>query len=201
MSNNSTSSDIYSTENPNYAVHIMCVLPEYFNLCFLSCGLYGMYQGIEISHPLYAVLYLNMIVPLITSILDIVVFFFVSTYNYILFSNIMIALASVFHCSSWCVTSALRFVYIIYGNWFNNLIQSQKLQCTGAVVMTCVLTVGLFLPSLALIISYGKLNFSFSFNKLYFGWVYLILAADCKCWSWQCLDKETEKSKRGLLIL
>jgi hypothetical protein len=139
-----------------------------------------MYQGIEIAHPLYAVLYLNMIVPLISSILDIAVFFFVSTYNYVLFSNIMIAFASVFHCSSWCVTSVLRFIYIIYGNWFNNWIQSQKLQCTVAVVVTCVLTVGFFLPSLALIISYGKLPFSLSLNKTYLGWVYLILAADCK---------------------
>ncbi len=156
MNNNSASSDIYSTEDPIYALQILCIVPEYFNLVFLFCCLFGMYQGIEIAHPLYTVLFLNMVIPLISSILDIAVFFFISTFNYVLFSNIMIVITLVFHCSSWCVTSALRFVYIIYGNWLNNFIPSQKLQCALAVVMTSVLTSILFLPPLALIISYGK---------------------------------------------
>jgi hypothetical protein len=153
---NSTSSNNFNTDNPIYVLQIFCVLPELFNLIFLSCGLYGMYQGIEISHPLYAVLFLNLIAPLLTTMLDIIAFFFASTASYIILSNIMNTLSLLFHCTSWCVTSVLRFIYIIYGDWFNNLIWSQKLQCTAAVVMTLTLTAILSIPSFVVLIFYGK---------------------------------------------
>ena len=156
MVNNSTSSDSYIIDNPIYILQVCCVLPEYFNLFFLSCGLYGMYQGIEIAHPLYAVLFLNLIVPLISSILDISVFFFISTNKYIKFANVMNSISLFFHCTSWCVTSVLRFVYILYGDWLNNWIPSQKLQCTVAVIMTCMLTVILSIPTFFVTISFGK---------------------------------------------
>ena len=156
MFNNSTYSDSYSTDNPTYILQIFCVMPEYINLFFLTCGLYGMYQGIEIAHPLYAVLFLNLIVPLISSLLDIAIFFFISTYKYIMFSNLMNGFSVFFHCTSWCVTSVLRFVYIIYGDWFNNWIPSQKHQCISAIIMTCALTAFLSIPTFSLAISYGK---------------------------------------------
>jgi len=153
---NSTSSDSYNTDNPIYALQILCVMPEYFNLFFLSCGLYGMYQGIDILHPLYAVLFLNLVASLLTTMLDITAFFFVLTVHYILFSNVINSLSLLFHCTSWCVTSVLRFVYIIYGDWFNNLIPSQKHQWTSAVIMTCALTAILSVPSFSVAIFYGK---------------------------------------------
>jgi hypothetical protein len=164
---NSTSSDSFNTDNTIYALQILCVMPEYFNLFFLSCGLYGMYQGIEISHPLYAVLFLNIVASLLTTMLSITTFFFVSTVNYILFSNIINCLSLLFHCASWFVTSVLRFVFIIYGDWFNNLIPSQKLQCTSAVIMTCALTAILSIPSFSVAILYGKFF-------LIFLWAYLL---------------------------
>ena len=155
MFNNSTSEG-FIFENPIFFLQICCVAPEYINLFFLSCGLYGMYQGIEITHPLYAVLFLNLTVALISSALDVIVFFFILTYKYVLFSNIMNALSIFFHCTSWCVTSVLRFIYIIYGDWFNNLIPNQRLQCASAIIMTCVLTAILTVPTFAILISYGK---------------------------------------------
>jgi hypothetical protein len=156
MLNNSTHSDIYNTDNPIYALRILCVMPEYFNLFFLPCGLYGMYQGIEISHPIYAVLFLNLFASLLTTMLDILAFFFVSTVHYILFLNVINSLSLLFHCTSWCVTSVLRYIYIIYGDWFNNLIPTPKLQCTAAVVMTFSLTAILSIPSFVVLIFYGK---------------------------------------------
>ena len=109
-----------------FIVQILCVLPEYINLFFLTCGLYGMYQGIEIGHPVYAVLFLNLIVSTMSTVLDIVVFFFISTNKYVLFSNLVNALSVFFHCTSWCVTSVLRFVYIIGGDCFHNFIPNQN---------------------------------------------------------------------------
>jgi len=156
MFHNSTSSDIYNNDNPIYILQIISVLPEYFNLFFLSCGIYGMYQGIEISHPLYAVLFQNLIVSLISTLLDIIVFWFISNYEYVIFANILNVCSLFFHCTSWCVTSGLRFVYIIYGDWFNNWIPNQKLQCSSAVILTCALTVIESLPTFAVLLSLGK---------------------------------------------
>ena len=156
MFHNSTSSDIYNNDNPIYILQIISVLPEYFNLFLLSCGIYGMYQGIEISHPLYAVLFQNLIVSLISTLLDIIVFWFISNYKYVIFANILNVFSLFFHCTSWCVTSGLRFVYIIYGDWFNNWIPNQKLQCSSAVILTCALTVIESLPTFAVLLSLGK---------------------------------------------
>jgi hypothetical protein len=151
-----SSAETSNNENFTYASQIFCVVPEYFNLFFLSCGLYGMYQGVEISHPLYAVLFLNLTVSLISTMLDIAAFFFISTATYVFFSNLMNNLSVFFHCTSWCMTSVLRFIYIIYGDWLNNFIPCQKLQCTLSVIMTFVLTTILSIPTFSIIISYGK---------------------------------------------
>jgi hypothetical protein len=160
MFNNSSSSDSSIIDNPIFIVQILCVLPEYINLFFLTCGLYGMYQGIEIGHPVYAVLFLNLIVSTMSTVLDIVVFFFMSTNKYVLFSNLVNALSVFFHCTSWCVTSVLRFVYIIGGDCFHNLIPNQKLQCASALMMTCLVAAFLTTPTFAVVISYGKQSFS-----------------------------------------
>jgi hypothetical protein len=159
MLNNSTSSDIPNIDNPIYVLQIISVLPEYLNLFLLSCGIYGMYQGIEISHPLYAVLFQNLIVALISTTLDIIVFWFISNYKYILFANIVNVFSLFFHCTSWCVTSGLRFVYIIYGDWFNNLIPNQKLQSSSVEIMTCSLTVIESLPTFGVLVSLGNITF------------------------------------------
>ncbi len=159
MLNSSIFTDNYGTDNPMYLLQTLYVVPEYFNLFILSCSLYGMYRGVEISHPLYAVLFLNLIIPLMTTILHVTVFFFISTARYVFISNPINCLSVFFHCTSWCVTSVLRFVYIIYGDCLNNFIPSQKLQCTSAVIITCGLTIILSIPSFSVAILYGKQQF------------------------------------------
>ena len=159
MFNSSISLVTNSSDNQIYVLQILCVVPEYFNFFFLSCALYGMYQGVEITHPLYAVLFLNLIVPLMATLFHITVFFFIPTATYVFISNPINCVCIFFHCTSWCVASLLRFVYIIYGDWFNNFIPSQKLQWISAVIMTSALTIILSVPSFSLAIVYGKQHF------------------------------------------
>jgi len=166
MTSNSTVLNSYDASDPSLILQIICVVPEYFNLFFLSCALYGMYQGIEIAHPLYAVLFLNLIIPLISTIFDIIVFFFISSVSYVKFSNAMNGLSLFFHCTSWCVTSLLRFVYIIYGDWFNNLVPTPKLQCTLAIILSLVMTSMQSIPPFAVAISFGKYNYFISQHLL-----------------------------------
>ncbi len=37
------------------------ILPDFANLLFLLTGIHGMNQGIEIGHPVYAVLFTNLV--------------------------------------------------------------------------------------------------------------------------------------------
>ena len=54
------------------------ILPESFNILVLTFGLLGMYNGVQIVHPLYAVLFTNLVVPLVSSTINISSFSFIS---------------------------------------------------------------------------------------------------------------------------
>ena len=51
------------------------VWPEFCNCLLLGIGLYEMYQGIEIGHPVYAILFSNLLVAFIFSFIGIFAFF------------------------------------------------------------------------------------------------------------------------------
>jgi hypothetical protein len=55
------------------------ILPECSNAVFLMAGIYGMFHGIEISHPLYAVLFLSLWVPFLATAAELAAFCFVSS--------------------------------------------------------------------------------------------------------------------------
>ena len=40
---------------------LILILPETLNLIFLISGVTGMYNGVEIQHPLYTVLFTNLV--------------------------------------------------------------------------------------------------------------------------------------------
>jgi len=48
-------------EHINPTLKLLLVLPDHANLILLLFAVYGMYQGIEIRHPLYSVLFMNLI--------------------------------------------------------------------------------------------------------------------------------------------
>ena len=58
------------------------ILPESFNTLVLTFGLLGMYNGVQIVHPLYAVLFANLLVPLVSSAINISSFNFISVEKY-----------------------------------------------------------------------------------------------------------------------
>ena len=82
-------------------MHVTLVIPELIYLFIFLLGIYGMYQGIEIQHPLYAVLFLNLLVPSTFTAVNIIAFPFISTEKYIKVSNLSSALCLYFHCTSW----------------------------------------------------------------------------------------------------
>jgi uncharacterized membrane protein len=61
--------DLYHNhfENENWIVIVQSamIVPDFFNCVVLLLGIYGMYHGIEIQHPLYAIMFLNLIIALL----------------------------------------------------------------------------------------------------------------------------------------
>ena len=64
------------------------IVPELINVTCFLLGIYGMYHGIEIQHPLYAILFFNLIVPLISSTVNLSVVGFSSFETYLKVSNL-----------------------------------------------------------------------------------------------------------------
>ena len=90
--------------NGNYSdmMLIVLVIPEYFYLIIFLLGIYGMFCGIEIMHPLYAVLYINLIVPTTLTVICIVFFPLIETpESYIKLSNLFSYVSVFFHCTTW----------------------------------------------------------------------------------------------------
>ena len=130
VSNNSLS---LSIEMP-----ILLVIPDYIIPIFLLIAVYGMYHGVEISHPLYSVLFLNLIFTLCASVINISAFQMLSTEKYILLTNLMSVMCIQFHCNCWCVTSLVRYIYIIHEKWIYEKIPKVKHQSIASISLTFV---------------------------------------------------------------
>ena len=153
-------SDIENEVNVStFYVEELLVVPECFNLLLLFLGVYGMYQGVEIQHPLYAILFADMIVPMISSLVNIVSFPFVPVLKYIVWSNLSTVICLFFHCTCWCVTSAIRYIYIVHENWLQRVVPNVNLQCWAAFISTIVLALCCTIPMFAYGSSVGK-NFN-----------------------------------------
>ena len=68
-------SNLTQVEGMNLVMEAFLVVPEFVNFILLTIGLLEMYQGIEIGHPIYAILFANLLVALSSSFLGIISFF------------------------------------------------------------------------------------------------------------------------------
>ena len=95
------------------------ISPGILNIIFLSIGLCQMYFGIEIAHPVYAVLFSNLLVTFLSTMLDVFVFPFITNLKYAVLVNGNNTTCLLFHCCCWCVLSVLRYLYIIKPKWLH----------------------------------------------------------------------------------
>jgi hypothetical protein len=92
---------------------------ELFNIILLLACTCLIYSGIEISHPVYAVLFCNLVIALISSFINSMIFPFVKNIDFINLVNGNSVACFLFHCSSWCILSVLRYLYIIHKSWID----------------------------------------------------------------------------------
>ena len=145
----------HTTNQPREEFNLPAVqlLPEIFNSILTIAGIIQMYHGIEISHPVYLVLFCNLVASLISSLIDLVAFPIteVTTFEMVLLANGVFYL--VFHSTCWEVVSILRYVYIVHPSWIGVKVPAEKNLCRmslafvfvqytfGVVSMLVVLTI------------------------------------------------------------
>ena len=134
------------------------VAPEYLNFVVLLLAVYGMYQGVEIQHPLFAVLFLNLITPLCFTAIDMIGFMMIPSSKYITLSNNNSLFCVYFHCTCWCLSSIIRYIYIVSPDWIHNLIPNTRTQCFATYIMAFVMSFLLSTPMYSYIMYLGKLH-------------------------------------------
>ena len=95
----------------------ICV--EINNSFFLLIGICQMYCGIEIRHPVYGILFGNLIIALASSLLNIFVFPYLSDFTYSTLVNGNNVTYFVFYLSCWLILSVLRYAYVIKPHWLH----------------------------------------------------------------------------------
>ena len=154
---NSTNSSLSMVEDASSLVQVFFVSPEIFNLLILVPTTYGFYQGIEIQHPLYAVLFFNLMISLANSIISIAGFVLLPFKYFVQHLNVMNILHLFFLCSNWCVTSVIRYIYILHENWLHTLIPSPKLRCYTAIGFSLAFALLQCAPIAAVVFPLGEL--------------------------------------------
>ncbi len=79
-----------------------------------------MYNGIDIEHPVFRVLFCNLIAAFFLSAVNLVAFPFNLEIKYSTIVTGTNASCLIFHCCCWFVVSLLRYLYIIHKDWLLN---------------------------------------------------------------------------------
>jgi hypothetical protein len=75
--------------------------PELLDLFLLALGIGGMHQGIEIGHPVYSLLFANLVFPFLVTIINISFFFFISLQGWLRLAPSLNYLCLMFHSTTW----------------------------------------------------------------------------------------------------
>jgi hypothetical protein len=136
-------------------VNVVLLLPEYANLLLFIVGIFGMFNGVEISHPIFSVLFTNVVIGLISTFSNIFGFIFLKFDHYIGYSNGCNGIFLSFHCSVWCITSILRYIYILHSDWIDEKFADQRKLSVISVASVFILVAILVLPPVAFAVSFG----------------------------------------------
>jgi hypothetical protein len=131
----------------NAAFQYTLISPEVISFCLLALSIAGMYRGIEIEHPLYFILFLNLIVTFFFTTTNIVIFVSMPFDRFVTLANASCGFSLLFHCSSWCLTSIIRYIYIVHPDLIDKITSSSKRQCLVAVLAAIVFVFCLCIPS------------------------------------------------------
>ena len=102
--------DLYFYWTPSKCILIL--MPELLALVLFSIAISIVYKGVEIDHPMYSVLYLDLVVPLIITVSIILTSMLVSIHNWKAVSSMLNMISLLYHHTSWAILSVLRFLLV-----------------------------------------------------------------------------------------
>ena len=138
QSYNSSSGGCFSDTSDIYT---FVLLPEFVSLAIFAVAIWMMYRGIEIDHPVFRILFNNLIFQFFAT--AVIIIGEVSAGNRkvaILFSQFGNIVARLFHHCSWMILSFLRYSYIDNPDW----LQSTWPEPTGLRNLSQALVLGSF---------------------------------------------------------
>jgi hypothetical protein len=105
---------------------IFLLYPEFVNIILLVTVICQMYTGIEIEHPIFAIVFCNLCVSLISSLINVVMFPFIKILSFSTLMNGNNVMCFMFHYSSWCILSVLRYLYVLHNDWLHKKFPETK---------------------------------------------------------------------------
>ena len=79
-----------------------------------------MHKGVEINHPVFSLLFSNLLFPLVATLINLAALPLVPFQSWIRLSLFTNYLSMLFHTTSWGVISALRYAFIEHNSWMNS---------------------------------------------------------------------------------
>ena len=137
-------------------MEVVLAILEYIAAGLFLVGVFGMYKAIEIGHPLFAILYLNLTVQLFVSVGNIVTYPFLATDVYLKLSTGANFSCFYFHNTCWLLTSVIRYIYILHMDWLDAHLPNVKLQSFLAISLALAIAAILIVPIFALAMTLGK---------------------------------------------
>jgi len=141
-------------ENFGSLLSISTFLPELISLPVLAVTILVMYQGVEIDHPIYKVLFNNLIFLLFFTVLIICSAFPTNMKIFINVSGFGNLISLLHHHSSWMVLSGLRYAYIVKPDWLHSTwpdVKQLRIVSVSLVYITLIIPLSLELYILKLL--------------------------------------------------
>ena len=113
---NETATFLSTADKMSPLVEVSIVGLEAFNMVLLFLVTNGFYQGIEIQHPLYAVLFLNLVLSLANSTISVLGWMLLPFKIFVRLLNSLNVIHVFSMCSNWSVISIICYVYILHEN-------------------------------------------------------------------------------------
>ena len=85
----------------DYLVYFAVIFPEILDLVLLALGIGGLYNGTEIGHPVYSLLFANLIFPCFVTVINISAIFFLPLQNWLRLAPSLNYLCLMFHSTTW----------------------------------------------------------------------------------------------------
>jgi hypothetical protein len=118
--------NLSKTLSDNAAFQYTLILPEVISFCLLALSIAGMYRGIEIQHPLYFILLLNLIITFFFTTINIAMFVSLPFDRFVTLAYASCGFSLLLHCSSCCLTSIIRYIYIVHPDSIDKIERPQR---------------------------------------------------------------------------